>query len=311
MNHHFTRITFLAFMFNVLLAQQKVDGSFDFQNERSKKYSLYVPKDFSATGNAILALHPLNTSRWNARSWRDTLTKFAEENNALLICPDGGVDGRVDDIIDTAFTTVLLDSVSFWYPFNKSTLVALGFSWGGRTVYTYGLTHIDFFKGLIAVGAAIEGVDLNSISESAKGKNIFILHGSLDALESRYYPAVNAFKNKGSCLEDSILNGVNHTIDFPNRNAVLSRAYQFTLYNQCKLSAIELSTDKPTYSLVRLGNDIILNSAESIEFNVFDLSGKDLGYILLKPGINTVALNSGFFIFQSRKFNFVERILIP
>ena len=91
----------------------------------------------------MLALHPLNTNRWDGEAWRDTLIDFAEANNLLVISPDGGSDGAIDDAIDTAFTTVMLDSMISWYNVDESNIYAMGFSWGGKTVYTYGLNHID------------------------------------------------------------------------------------------------------------------------------------------------------------------------
>ena len=88
-------------------AQQRIDRTIDSQTDPQKKYALYIPSSYDASvpNAAFLALHPWNTSRWNASSWRDTLTHFAETNDLIIIAPDGGPDGQVDDQIDTAFAT--------------------------------------------------------------------------------------------------------------------------------------------------------------------------------------------------------------
>ena len=99
------------------LVKRQLTVGFPFQTDNFKKYSLYVPSSYDASvpQPLMLGLHPLNTNRWDGQAWRDTLIQFAEMNNLLLVCPDGGPDGRIDDAIDTAFTSVLLDSVATWY----------------------------------------------------------------------------------------------------------------------------------------------------------------------------------------------------
>ncbi|MEO6191241.1 MAG: hypothetical protein ABIO44_13735, partial [Saprospiraceae bacterium] len=100
-----------------LFSQVRIDSSFSFQSDPAKKYSLYIPSSYkvSHANRLMLALHPLNTSRWNGQSWCDTLVSFAQQNGLILVCPDGGLDGAINDPIDTAFTSALLDSMKFWY----------------------------------------------------------------------------------------------------------------------------------------------------------------------------------------------------
>lgn len=298
--------------FPLLIGQQKLDGAFDFLTEKSKKYSLYIPSQFKTGENAIVAFHPLNTARWNSKSWRDTLITFAEMNQTLLICPDGGQDGRIDDSIDTAFTTALLDSTQKWYSYNKNSLIALGFSWGGRTVYTYGLNHHGFFKGLIPIGAAIEGINLNEISKNSKEKNIFIVHGSADAVQTRYYPALTSLANKGSCLNDTLLSGVPHTIDFENRNQILSIAYQYVLNNNCFINSFEKIT-KP--SLEFFPNpvssfDCLFYSGSVQEILFTNISSGRSEYRRIHPGCNMLNLVSGVYILQASHDSIRKKLII-
>ncbi len=66
----------LLFLISIaLISQEKIDSGFPFQNDNFKKYSLYVPSSYdeSTPQSLMLGLHPLNTNRWDAESWRDTL----------------------------------------------------------------------------------------------------------------------------------------------------------------------------------------------------------------------------------------------
>ena len=227
---------------STVYAQQSIDGTIPFQSDPAKKYSLYIPSSYEeGTENpAFLGLHPLNTRRWNAQSWRDTLRTFAESNGVILICPDGGADGRIDDPIDTAFTTFLLDSVMKAYSIDDEAMYVIGFSWGGRTTYTYGLGRPDKFRGYIPIGAAINGLnEIGGVLNNAKDENIFIIHGSADAPATRFYPARQALLDAGACLRDTLVPGIGHTIDFVGRNALLTQAYVWLSQSPCSTTGYQ------------------------------------------------------------------------
>ncbi len=216
---------------NELKSQTRVDSGFIFQQDPYKKYALFIPSSYNASKPAkmMLALHPLNTSRWDARSWCDTLITFAGSNQLILVCPDGGADGKIDDPIDTAFTSALLDSVFLWYNINPDRVYIMGFSWGGRTTYTYGLNHADKFSGFLPIGAAINR--LNEVSpqliKQAKNKAVYILHGGNDNPGTRYYPIKKALVDSGAIINSRLLPGIGHTIDYPNRNQIFTEAFQW------------------------------------------------------------------------------------
>ena len=220
---------------SILLDAQSVDGSFDFQTESNKKYSLYIPSGYDADipQDMMLGLHPLNVNRWDGAAWRDTLIEFAENNNLLLVCPDGGSDGRIDDPIDTAFTTALIDSVETWYNINPEQKYIMGFSWGGKTTYTYGLRRTDEFSGYLVIGAAVNQFEVEQNISAAEDENFYLVHGTNDTPATRYTPLLNALEDNGACVGTNLLQGVGHTIDFPNRNTILSEGYEFLKSNDC------------------------------------------------------------------------------
>jgi len=217
--------------FSSLSAQQRVDGTFPFQTDTAKQYSIYLPSNYTpgTPHRLMLGLHPLNTARWNSISWCDTLIVFAETNGLLLVCPDGGADGAIDDPIDTAFTTALLDSMDTWYSIDHDKVYAMGFSWGGRTTYTYGLLRPQVFKGYLPIGAAINSLtEVNTTMQAnSAGKPVYIVHGGSDSPSTHYTPVLNALNANGAIVNSILMPGIGHTIDFPNRNTILGTAFQW------------------------------------------------------------------------------------
>lgn len=235
-------LAFLVFL-SVVSGQTKVDSTLAYQTEPLKGFSLYIPSGYQpATAHPLmLALHPFSPTQWNAAIWRDTLTAFAEANQLILLCPDGGADGKVDDPIDTAFTTFLLDQMANWYHIDPARVYVMGFSWGGRAVYTYGLSHADRFAGFLPVGAAIEGADqIRNLIDHVAGKRFYLVHGGADSPSIRFYPAISTLSAGQACVQQRLLAGVGHTFDFPDRNAILGVAY-----NWLKTASCSLTTDIP------------------------------------------------------------------
>ncbi len=269
---------FIFSLSSTLFAQESVDGNFEFQSDPEKKYSIYVPSSYDASSPSamMLGLHPFNTNRWDAKSWRDTLIVFAETNDLLLVCPDGGEDGKVDDAIDTAFTTVLLDSMKHWYNVDENAIYAMGFSWGGKTCYTYGLNHINTFAGIMPIGAAINGTnEIENIQSAATNNLFYIIHGSNDIPNTRFYPLVELLQNNDACVQSTLLEGVNHTIDFPNRNEILSDAYLWLKNTICLSQTESIFSEK---SITISPNPAIKGQSVKIEKGIwkhlYDQQGK-------------------------------------
>ncbi len=237
----------LIFMFNsVVVAQQSIDGDYAFQSDDNKKYSIYVPSSYDETqaNPLMVGLHPFNTNRWDAQSWRDTLINFAEENQLILACPDGGIDGSIDDPIDTAFTSSLIDSMSLWFNIDESQKYLIGFSRGGSTVYSYGLRRVDEFAGFIPIGAAISGAsEIAPLTHNATHENWYLIHGSNDNVSNRFTPAVEQLTEAGACLETNLMQGIGHTIDFPNRDEILRTAFEYVRDINCLSSTENTSTE--------------------------------------------------------------------
>lgn len=303
----------LSLLLSVAYAQERIDGDFAFDSDPAKKYSLYIPSGYEA-GSAhktMLALHPFNPDRWDAISWCDTLTDFAEANSLILICPDGGTDGRIDDPIDTAFTSALIDSVAQWYSVDFGKFYGMGFSWGARGLYTYGLSHVPLIKGYIPIGAAITGTTevTEDLQINATGFPFYIVHGSLDAPASRFFPIRDSLISKGAKVETNLLSGVGHTIDFPDRNDILTVAYEWIDSVNCSTLGIE-SYNLETGSLnfypnpLKRGSELTIENDSDIADTYFveirTLDGKliSANSFVINPGKMTFdpGLNAGTFL---------------
>ena len=209
---------------------QRLDGTIDVEGT-VRGYSLYIPSgyDQARPSPLMLAMHPLNPARWNARSWCDTLVDFAEENGLILACPDGGAGGNVfDEEVDTILASRLLDSMEVWYNVAGHRIYVGGFSMGGAATYRYGLARTDRFAGLLPIGAAVNGTSgFSDVIDRAEGLPMAIVHGALDAPAARYTPVVAALEDAGAILRTDLLPGVGHTIDFTERNRILSEAFRW------------------------------------------------------------------------------------
>lgn len=281
---------FVLYLTNLHFAQTRIDGAYAFQTDPAKKYSLYIPSTYSANtpNKLMLGLHPLNTSRWDAEAWCDTLIQFAEANHLILVCPDGGLDGRIDDAIDTAFTSNLLDSVAIWYNIDTDKTYAMGFSWGGKTTYTYGLAHAWRFRGFLPIGSAMSGTsEVAGSIMNANGKPFYLVHGSFDSPSNRYTPIYNALNNNGAILNSLLMTGVGHTIDFPNRNQILKTAFEWIDSVNCSLltttSTSVITNTRTTLSIYP--NPIVNNETtlqyhstktEVINIQIYDLLGNPI-----------------------------------
>lgn len=318
MKHIITVILLLACT-TFSTAQERIDGTFAFQTDPAKKYSLYIPSGYDANEphRLMLGLHPLNTSRWDAESWCDTLIVFAETNNLILACPDGGVDGAVNDPIDIEFTTALLDSMALWYNINPDKTYAMGFSWGGLTTYTYGLNNIERFRGFIPIGAAVNGTnEVNGIIQNAADIPYYIVHGSQDSPSVRFTPIKNALENNGAIVNSILMNGVGHTIDFPNRNQILTDAFVWVDSVNCAASStttfsIEKNENQfsvfpnPSSKTQQVNIQYNVKKANSFTIRVMATNGQELkrmpSIILEHKGsfyVNTTSLVAGQYWLQ-------------
>lgn len=291
----------LALCFNCD-AQTRIDSTLAFQTDPSKDFGIFIPSSYDENEPAklMVAMHPWNTSRWNSESWCDTLIVFAETNNLFLVCPDGGSDGQISDPIDTAFTTLLIDEMQNWYNIDSSNIFLMGFSWGGQVTYSYGLNNTNVFKGFMPIGAAINGTnEFNNVLSEAEDQRFYLVHGSTDSPNTRYYPALDSITNNNACVNSLLMPGVGHTIDFANRNEILSEAFTWLDTVSCGPMIID-TTDMP---IDTTGMNMDTTNMDTL-VNILDIEfASDNIALYPNPVLNmkmfTIALNNSATILKS------------
>lgn len=231
-----------------LNCQQKMEGTVGIGGE-TRTYAVYLPSSYDpGTPNTlVLALHPLNAARWNARSWRDLLTPFAEAAGTILVCPDGGPDGHIlSEEVDTLLATALLDSVAVWFNVDEARIYAMGFSVGALATYVYGLSNPSRFGGYLTIGAAVNRTtEIGPLLPNADGKPFYIVHGAGDSPNVRFHPVVEALRQNGAVLESLLMSGVGHTIDFPDRDRILTDAFRWIDSTNLARTASGVDDDEP------------------------------------------------------------------
>jgi predicted esterase len=308
----------------IIMGQTRIDNQISFQTDPQKQYSVFVPSSYDedVPNKLMVALHPLNTNRWNSISWCDTLIAFAEQNDLILICPDGGADGKVDDPIDTAFTTFIIDSTLLWYNIDESKIFAMGFSWGARTTYTYGLNHVDRFAGFLPIGAAITNTnEVNGVTQNAANKPFYLVHGTQDSPNTRFYPILDALNMNEACVNFNLMTGIGHTIDFPNRNEILTEAFNWIDSVSCGIINGLAETDFGNQieifpNPIQKGDFINITVAENDtkfeHLEILDLSGKVILNQVFTNKISTQELNKGIYFLRllTKKQLITKKIII-
>lgn len=247
------RVLTIMFSFIMLTSnaygQTTIDGTYDWQTEAQKKFNIYVPSSYSedVPNKLIVGFHPFNPNRWDSEAWRDTLIQFAESVDAILLCTDGGLDGKVDDQIDTSFTSFMIDSIQNDFNIDTEQVYGAGFSWGGRTTYTYGLHRPGLFNGHLVIGAAINGLmEVGPVIDNSVLKSFYLVHGTADSPNTRFFPVKEALEDSNACVETNLMQGIGHTIDFPNRNEILKTAFEWLESRNCGFSSNEDQADIST-----------------------------------------------------------------
>lgn len=282
---HLLNILMIVISTGALFSQQTLDQSFQFPTGGTfKKYHIYVPSAYntSTSSKLMVGFHPFNTSRWDGKSWRDSLISFAEYHDLLLVCPDGGSDGSIDDQVDYDFTTALIDSMKQWYNIDPFQVFGVGFSVGGKAVYEYGLKNHQIFKGFITMGAAIsDPTFVDDVISNAKCKNYYIIHGDKDDPNTRYYPIKASLENNQARVNAILMAGIGHTFDFPNRLSIMIKAFNYIDTASCNYTGI---TDYQEEQIelypnpVQSGNSVLLNWSghQAVSVSVYSISGEKI-----------------------------------
>lgn len=262
----------ILFFFNTPqgTCQKKIDQAFVFpSNGGYRNYSIYEPSGLVDTVpiKMMVGFHPFELGTWNAKSYRDTLIALAESKNLLIVCPDGGQDGRIDEDFDYKFTKALIDSMIVWYNVDVLQVYAIGFGEGGKAVYEYGLNHKKTFKGFIPIGASITGTTfVDDVIHKANCKNYYIIHGSSDQPNTRYYPIRDELILNNARVNSILMASIGHTYNFPNREAIMRSAFTYVDTATCDFTGID--QNQPNGEVIAFPT--IISQGQSFEINILN-----------------------------------------
>ncbi|MEO0897116.1 MAG: hypothetical protein AAFY71_12000 [Bacteroidota bacterium] len=184
--------------------------------------------------SVVIAFHPLNSLKWNADSWRDSLENFAEANQVILICPNGGTDGKTDSEAELDFAKKLTREMLVKYGIQPNCIYALGFSWGSRSALKMAVRHRNFINGLILMGVNYHNLPL-SRKDFGKCFNLpcYLIQGQRDQLPYKFYPLQKILNQSGACVQSVIIPHTGHSFTFPYRNEYLTQAFQWLFNASC------------------------------------------------------------------------------
>lgn len=311
------------------MCQKKIDQAFVFpSNGGYRNYSIYEPSGLvdSIPIKMMVGFHALELGTWNAKSYRDTLVTLAESKNLLIVCPDGGQNGKINEDFDYEFTEALIDSMIAWYNVDVLQIYAIGFGEGGKAVYEYGLNHKKTFKGFIPIGASITGtIFVEDVIHKASCKNYYIIHGSSDKPNTRYYPIRDELIQNNARVNSILMASIGHTYDFPNREIILRSAFTYIDTASCDFTGIVQNQPNvelkifPTiiYQGQSFGINILdRDKSENLKLLAVSMNGRvqTLEWSLGPSGIvvNSTPLDKGIFVvlIQRDRSKMVSKIII-
>lgn len=288
----FLLATFFSVCFAFAFGQKKKDLSFGYPpGVGFRSYSVYEPSSYvsGAPIKLMIGFHGNSSGIWSAKTWRDTLVDLAESKGFLLVCPDGGSDGKFEEATDFGFVETLIDSILSWYAIDSSGRYAIGYDEGGKTVYEFGLNYNDLFRGFIPIAAVIDGTGfVEDVIHKAKCKNFYIVHGDQDSPNKRYHPIKEALTDHHARVNTILMASIGHTYNFPGRATTLSNAFNYIDSADCDFSGIQnsgISQFRLRSNYLLPGHPLIIEMDQTLNESNARISIADISGRILSAGI--------------------------
>ena len=108
-----------------------------------------------------------------------------------------------------------------------------------------------FFAGFITIGAFINGTAQvgPALLANSENKPFYIMHGDNDAtvnLATGFFPIRDALTDAGAIVNSLILEDVGHTINFPDRDQLLTDAFLWVDSTSTARSSVGVEDDIPS-----------------------------------------------------------------
>lgn len=296
--------TIFSLLCTQVMPQSKIEGAMEFSHLRAGRYATYLPSGFRK-GKAIpvvVAFHPLNSLKWDEKSWRNELTAFAEKNQVVLICPESSLNLSLGSNAYLDFVKQMTMKLLAKYDAQPNCIYSVGAGLGANTALKLGIRHRNFVNGLILISSNTRTIDLQA-NEFAKCFNLpcYLIHGKNDHLQQKYYPLRKALSEAGACIKSSLIDHTGSTSNSRVHKDHLSDAFKWIHNYSCNRPEYVWNENRHLQSLRKQNEPIVevsgmevslsnINPKHAInKINVYDERGILIG-IIRNPSENEVIL---------------------
>lgn len=192
-------------------------------------FAFYLPTDYHPHDSSVilLAFHPYHSARWNGRTWEKALQPLAEQQQSILICPDGGADHRTDGYVDLIYAKRAIDSVCRWQGIRSPRVITVGFGYGAKAALMFALNYPSLTQGAVLWATPAENLpEIYEAHPQASGQSFYLINGSRDALATRFFPLRQALVRMGGKTGYHILPEQGHNLR--QLNEVFGQGIQWT-----------------------------------------------------------------------------------
>ncbi len=171
-------------------------------DNRIRHFCVETPSNYSPNGNfnIILGLHGMGQT---VENMSEVIKPYKDYINAVTVCPSGNGDRHDDEFMgkEIEIGIYAVQKVKDLLDFQLDNTYLVGFSYGGREAMYYGMENYAYFKGIIAISPAIQGLDDANNNLPIPWPNLYkfenttkipicILDGQSD---HTFYPFISAF----------------------------------------------------------------------------------------------------------------------
>lgn len=245
--------------------------------------AFYLPTDTPSPDSAVilLAFHPFHSSRWNGRTWEKALQPLAEQQQCILICPDGGADHRSDGYMDLVAAKRALDSVIHLTGIQSPQVITIGFGHGAKAALNFALNYPTLVKGAVLWATPAEHIpEIHEAHPQAARQMFYLINGSRDALSNRFFPLRQALIRLGATCGYQILEQSGHNLR--QLNEVFGQGVRWVMKQPVRPAGIKVhSVRHPRFQLypnpARPGQPLQIQFLDGpgpiLEMRVFDTAG--------------------------------------
>lgn len=196
-------------------------------NGANRRLHYYVPQNYNANNQykLVVGLHGC-AGGTEAIGWRDALQFLGDSINAVIVCPEGLMNGFMGEELN--LIAMAMDTTRKMYSIDSTNIFLTGFSCNGFTTAYMGTRFDTRFRGIIPFNAALLEDDFASdLFNYSNSVSTCVCVGSADpalGLNFRLYDSLRIHKSKAYYNE---LPGIGHTYMFNGFENEMMECFRF------------------------------------------------------------------------------------